>query len=252
MLAFFFFILERRDPLIGLIAVIVLIIIIALFKALTHNPNKWYGKMVCNKCGYQWQSRRTTPPTRCPSCSSKLISTQTDAQAIGHQQSSRDSTNTDSTNMQSFLPFCGFTRGDTLDKAQRILGQPQQVMDNPQSSFVVLHYFLDEYNSPGFAIYLERHTDRIMRVELNSAEGILQLKARGITDSNMSYLGQHVDFIKATFGKPVGEESDNFEYHIYQPPNPNYIASVTFTCFEFENYDCSTIACSGSLTDWYY
>ncbi|KZY42510.1 MULTISPECIES: hypothetical protein [unclassified Oleiphilus] len=33
----------------------------------------WYGAMECNKCFYDWQSRRNTPPAKCPSCSSKDI-----------------------------------------------------------------------------------------------------------------------------------------------------------------------------------
>jgi rubrerythrin len=34
---------------------------------------KWYGKMRCGSCGYIWQSRRNTPPARCPRCSTTNI-----------------------------------------------------------------------------------------------------------------------------------------------------------------------------------
>ena len=33
----------------------------------------WYGEMVCNACGYRWQSRRDTPPAKCAGCSSRDI-----------------------------------------------------------------------------------------------------------------------------------------------------------------------------------
>lgn len=38
-----------------------------------NDPNKWYGSMECNKCGYEWKARKNTPPARCPKCSSKNI-----------------------------------------------------------------------------------------------------------------------------------------------------------------------------------
>jgi len=41
---------------------------------LLRDPNKWYGQMICNQCDYDWESRRSTPPARCPKCSSKDIS----------------------------------------------------------------------------------------------------------------------------------------------------------------------------------
>lgn len=43
---------------------------IGVFK---RDPNKWYGRMSCNRCGYAWNSRRSTPPARCAKCSSQNI-----------------------------------------------------------------------------------------------------------------------------------------------------------------------------------
>jgi len=48
-------------------------IAIGLGSALLRDPNKWYGKMVCNRCSYDWQSRRSKPSARCPKCSSKDV-----------------------------------------------------------------------------------------------------------------------------------------------------------------------------------
>jgi len=32
-------------------------IAIGVASVLLHDPNKWYGKMVCNRCSYDWQAR---------------------------------------------------------------------------------------------------------------------------------------------------------------------------------------------------
>jgi hypothetical protein len=56
-----------------LITTIAFVIIFAI-AAFFYDPKKWYGRMQCTKCGYQWESRRNTPPVRCPKCSSTTIS----------------------------------------------------------------------------------------------------------------------------------------------------------------------------------
>lgn len=33
----------------------------------------WNGKMSCNKCQYLWQSRKASPPARCPKCNSSNL-----------------------------------------------------------------------------------------------------------------------------------------------------------------------------------
>jgi hypothetical protein len=33
----------------------------------------WKGKMSCNKCQYLWQSRKPSPPARCPKCNSSNL-----------------------------------------------------------------------------------------------------------------------------------------------------------------------------------
>ncbi len=53
--------------------VLTLILIIVSAAVVKRDPNKWYGKMSCTKCGYQWDSRRNTPPARCPKCRSNSI-----------------------------------------------------------------------------------------------------------------------------------------------------------------------------------
>ena len=52
-----------------------LLAVILIAFAVTYDPNKWYGKMKCMKCGYHWSSRRNTPPARCPKCGSNTIIT---------------------------------------------------------------------------------------------------------------------------------------------------------------------------------
>jgi DNA-directed RNA polymerase subunit RPC12/RpoP len=33
----------------------------------------WYGRMLCHSCGYQWMSKRNTPPAKCAGCGSRQI-----------------------------------------------------------------------------------------------------------------------------------------------------------------------------------
>lgn len=33
----------------------------------------WEGEMLCYQCGHRWESRRNTPPARCPACSGRDI-----------------------------------------------------------------------------------------------------------------------------------------------------------------------------------
>jgi DNA-directed RNA polymerase subunit RPC12/RpoP len=68
---------------IGVIGALISLLIAVIAKAggidssrLGHDPKKWYGAMVCRACGYPWQSRKTTPPARCPKCHSNKIAIQ--------------------------------------------------------------------------------------------------------------------------------------------------------------------------------
>ena len=68
---------KNEDPIVQLsiaVVVILLAVVIAAVSKANRDPNKWYGKMLCLKCDYRWQSRRQTPPARCARCSSTSIS----------------------------------------------------------------------------------------------------------------------------------------------------------------------------------
>jgi hypothetical protein len=54
---------------ISFVAIVVVVLLINAF----HDPNKWYGKMLCDRCSYQWISRKITSPARCPRCSTSQI-----------------------------------------------------------------------------------------------------------------------------------------------------------------------------------
>jgi len=38
-----------------------------------YDKSVWYGAMRCEQCFYQWQSRKNTPPAKCPKCGTKKI-----------------------------------------------------------------------------------------------------------------------------------------------------------------------------------
>ena len=64
---------------IGIIVAAIVIVVALFLKAVGitgKDPNRWYGKMNCERCGYSWESRRDTPPAQCPNCRSRFIATQ--------------------------------------------------------------------------------------------------------------------------------------------------------------------------------
>lgn len=42
--------------------------------AKAQSQHRWYGQMQCSACGYEWESRRDTPPSSCPQCRNRNIS----------------------------------------------------------------------------------------------------------------------------------------------------------------------------------
>lgn len=56
-----------------------LLVMLCVGAIIRRDPNKWYGEMSCRNCGYRWNSRRTTPPARCPKCGTKEIQVVTEA-----------------------------------------------------------------------------------------------------------------------------------------------------------------------------
>jgi hypothetical protein len=238
------------DPaIIKLIAVVIAIIIIWI--AASHrDPNKWYGGMVCLKCGYHWQSRRHTPPATCPSCRSKQISTKTQGSSVHAPQQAAPVTNAA---LQSFLSFAGFTAGDTLEKAQRILGVPTKTTDNLEHSLIAHHYWLDEDGDSSLTIYQKREEVRIAGLdvssplELSNVKIISHLRSIGVVDPNLSYVGQPLITIIAVFGNPTEEFSDIYRYDIYESQNARYAGQVSFTCYAHDNHICSSIGVVWSL-----
>jgi len=58
------------------IGIAIFIIVLAIYDSKNTEVEKyeeWHGQMGCHSCGYTWQSRRNTPPSRCAGCSSTSI-----------------------------------------------------------------------------------------------------------------------------------------------------------------------------------
>jgi hypothetical protein len=64
---------DSSAVIIGVIVFGAVIAMIARLITVRRDPNKWYGRMNCIRCGYIWQTRLNTPPARCPRCSTTLI-----------------------------------------------------------------------------------------------------------------------------------------------------------------------------------
>jgi DNA-directed RNA polymerase subunit RPC12/RpoP len=236
------------------IILLIIIIIIGLIGGFKRDPNKWYGEMVCLTCNYKWQSRRNTPPARCPSCRSKSISVvkgdgaapavQTPVQTSYKQSKSKGVT---APTLQSFFSFAGFQYGDSITKALKLLGAPQQITDNPQYSLVSNHYFVDEYGGYGLTLHHKRDDERIVALDLVGAKTIGELHAKRIYDKTFFYLGRRWDTIREDFGEPTESVADTYGYDIYQTQNLSPTGQVVFSCYEHDNQICSAIS-----VYWFY
>jgi hypothetical protein len=72
---------------VGLVLFAILLIVAAsrgeVSELFFRNPEKWYGEMICKRCGYRWTSRKNTTPAKCPHCRSSYISIVTGANQNG-------------------------------------------------------------------------------------------------------------------------------------------------------------------------
>jgi ribosomal protein L40E len=60
-------------PVLAVLAAIFFVYEKAHFVGVIYYKPVWYGAMRCRKCLYQWQSRRNTPPAKCPKCGTREI-----------------------------------------------------------------------------------------------------------------------------------------------------------------------------------
>lgn len=60
-------------PVLAVMAAVVFVYQKTLFVDVIYDKPVWYGAMRCRKCFCQWQSRKGTPPAKCPKCGTKEI-----------------------------------------------------------------------------------------------------------------------------------------------------------------------------------
>ena len=66
---------ESDVAMLGTVVAFVLSIAFTILFGKRFDPDKWSGRMSCERCGHQWKARGSMPPARCPSCRSKVIVT---------------------------------------------------------------------------------------------------------------------------------------------------------------------------------
>jgi predicted RNA-binding Zn-ribbon protein involved in translation (DUF1610 family) len=69
----------------------------------------WYGAMRCRTCFYRWQSRKTTPPAKCPKCGRQdILPVETKEKAVHRLEKERltaeDWTEIRKMGVQNFVP----------------------------------------------------------------------------------------------------------------------------------------------------
>ena len=141
----------------------------------------------------------------------------------------------------SFLSFAGFAYGETVARADRILGRPHKVMDELRYSTVTSCYFPAGFEAYGFEISFKRETGLIRDLKIGTGEAVYRLRSKGVFDPNLSYLGQHRGVIEGSFGNPTSSSNDHFQYELFRPESKVFDGTVTFICYDFNNYVCSEI-----------
>jgi hypothetical protein len=145
--------------------------------------------------------------------------------------------------INSFFSFAGFKYGDTMADAHRILGTPVDVDDDLENPFISQYYFPDQSDIEGFELSIDRDTNRIIGLNLQSKDAVYKIRSKGIADPNLSYLGQRWDIIKAKFGNPtVIDKPGNYGYEVHLSPEDRYAGLlINFVCHEADDYICSRI-----------
>jgi hypothetical protein len=132
-----------------------------------------------------------------------------------------------------FKTFLGINKDSTKDDVIEIFGNPTAVDDkNDNFQFYSLQY--EQF----ILIYLYKSSDKVMSLEISTEFEPHKLKQylefKSVNDSNITLLNQKNEQIFNYLGKPTDIRSGRFTYESEE-------IYITFTCYEFNEYKCSSI-----------
>lgn len=87
--------------------------------------------------------------------------------------------------LRSFFSFAGLKFGDRASRAFALLGQPDEISDDPSYSLVHLRYFLDKKAAFGLWVAYDRKTQLICSIRVSTEDAVFRLRAKGIVDENL-------------------------------------------------------------------
>jgi len=143
--------------------------------------------------------------------------------------------------ISDFNNFIGLTKESLLKDAQIILGKPE--INNLEEKY--------PFNNASFGDMVKLHyykkSKKILSLSITgmgtkSNSTIEFLKAKGIEDSKIEFLGKHEDYIFKNFGKPLTSNSNNYTYRLEK-------LWVTFICYEFNDHLCNEISIHFGTTE---
>lgn len=145
--------------------------------------------------------------------------------------------------VESYTSFLGITYGDTIDKVYKIFGEPTEIDQNDNYSFISVYY---HYNSEHVLTFTyDKVTRKVEVTRLKSnlnpdATASLRYVGERQKDTKALFLGQSKKEILANFGNPGRVNAGNYEYS-----SSNF--SLTFICYDFQDEKCSEI-----YLQWYH
>ena len=151
-----------------------------------------------------------------------------------------------SVKLRSFFSLAGLSFGDSLSDLYRLFGQPDRVSDDPESALVFVRYFIESEEDLGFHVFYDRASGLIQGATILTEYALFKIREKGIIDESLLlFFGRSWAVIRSEFGEPSDSYSDNFEYKIYRDKyseqTDDYAGQVTFTCYEHDDYKCTSI-----------
>ncbi|HYG16408.1 MAG TPA: hypothetical protein VEC12_11695 [Bacteroidia bacterium] len=145
------------------------------------------------------------------------------------------------TTVADFGTIIGLSKGDSYEKAVKILGTPSTTTEKENDSYSFYSvYYNDASDNRMFSYTYDKKTKMVNHFRItgnrntNHIETKNYLAGQKVNDVKVNFLGMHKDSILKVFGTPDRISSDNYEF-VKGP------VSVTFICYSFHQYKCSEI-----------
>jgi Flp pilus assembly protein TadD len=139
----------------------------------------------------------------------------------------------------AFYTFAGLQWGDTADEAFSLFGQPDELEKTrtDAGALVILSYFRKgDAQHAGLEIVCDYKTRKISSVTVEGTEAVAAVRARGISDEKLGFIGKPRDAVVAKYGQPYSK-LDAYKYEFNGGPSMG--GEIQFYCDDPGGSVCS-------------